>query len=113
MGLAFDPDYRRNGVFYTIHLENPALTVDATPKAGVLPGLDVSRFVATKPIGMPANGQPLTREGVVNEWTDSNIRNATFEGTVREVMRVQLLTTSVVRLFESVPTCANTPARAR
>ena len=40
---------------------------------------------------MPANGQPLTREGVLSEWTDSNIRNATFEGTVREVMRVQLL----------------------
>ena len=91
MGFAFDPDYRRNGVFYTLHLENPALTVDGKPKAGVLPGLDASRFVATKPIGMPANGQPLTREGVVSEWTDSNIRNATFEGTVREVMRVQLL----------------------
>ena len=91
MGFAFDPDYRRNGVFYTIHLENPALTVDAKPKAGVLPGLDASRFVATKPIGMPANGQPLTREGVLSEWTDTNIRNATFEGTVREVMRVQLL----------------------
>ena len=26
MGFAFDPDYRRNGVFYTLHLENPALT---------------------------------------------------------------------------------------
>lgn len=91
MGFAFDPDYRRNGVFYTIHLDNPALTGEATPKAGVLPGLDASRFVATKPIGMPANGQTLTREGVVSEWTDSNIKNATFEGTVREVMRVQLL----------------------
>ena len=91
MGFAFDPDYRRNGVFYTIHLESPAPTVDARPKAGVLPGLDASRFVATKPIGMPANGQPITREGVLSEWTDTNIRNATFEGTVREVMRVQLL----------------------
>lgn len=91
MGFAFDPDYRRNGVFYTIHLENPALTVEGKPKAGVLPGLDASRFVATKPIGMPANGQPLTREAVVTEWTDSNIKNVTFEGTVREVMRVQLL----------------------
>jgi len=91
MGFAFDPDYRRNGVFYTIHLENPALTVEGKPKANVLPGLDVSRFVVTKPIGMPANGQPLTREAVVSEWTDSNIKNATFEGTVREVMRVQLL----------------------
>lgn len=26
MGFAFDPEYRRNGVLYTIHLENPALT---------------------------------------------------------------------------------------
>jgi glucose/sorbosone dehydrogenase len=91
MGFAFDPEYRRNGVFYTIHLEDPALTVDAKPKAGVLPALDLSRFVVTKPISMPANGQPLGREGVVLEWTDSNIKNATFEGTVREVMRVQLL----------------------
>ena len=37
MGFAFDPEYRRNGVFYTIHLEDPALTGDAKPKAGVLP----------------------------------------------------------------------------
>ena len=58
MGLAFDPDYRRNGEFYTIHLENPALTGDTMPKAGVLPGLDASRFVATKPMSMPANGKP-------------------------------------------------------
>lgn len=91
MGVAFDPDYRRNGVFYTIHLENPTLTVPAVPKPGVLPGLDASRFVPTKPIELPANGQAITREGVLSEWTDSNIRNATFEGTVREVMRVQLL----------------------
>ena len=69
-------------MFYTIHLENPALAGEVKPKAGVLPGLDASKFVATKPIGMPANGQPLTREGVLSEWTDSNIKNVTFEGTV-------------------------------
>lgn len=91
MGFVFDPDYRRNGVFYTLHLENPALTGDAIPKAGVLPGLDASRFVVTEPIGMPANGRPLTREGVIVEWTDTNLGNASFEGTAREVMRVQLL----------------------
>ena len=91
MGFAFDPDYRRNGVFYTIHLENPALTGDGAPKAGVVSGLDASRFVTTTPITMPANGQNLSREGVLTEWADTNIRNTTFEGTVREVMRVQLL----------------------
>jgi hypothetical protein len=91
MGFAFDPDYRRNGVFYSLHLENPALTVDGKPKAGVVSGLDASRFVPTKPISMPANGQQLTREAVISEWSDRNIKNVTFEGTVREVMRVQLL----------------------
>jgi hypothetical protein len=91
MGFAFDPDYQRNGTFYTIHLEDTALTAAAAPKAGVLPGLDTSRFVVTKPIGMPANGRPLNREGVLSEWVDSNIKNATFEGSVREVLRVQLL----------------------
>ena len=91
MGFAFDPEYRRNGVFYTIHLEDPALTGEAKPKAAVMPSLDASRFVPTKPISMPANGQTLTREAVISEWTDRNIKNATFEGSVREVMRVQLL----------------------
>lgn len=91
LGFTFDPDYRRNGVFYTIHLEDTALTVPATPKAGVIAGLDASRFVPTKPIPTPSGGQPLTREAVLVEWTDTNIRNATFEGAIREVMRVQLL----------------------
>ena len=91
MGFAFDPDYRRNGVFYTIHLEDPALTGEAKPKATVMPGLDASRFVPTEPISMPANGQTLSREAVISEWTDRNIKNVTFEGSVREVMRVQLL----------------------
>ena len=58
MGFAFDPDYRRNGVFYTIHLENPALTVDGKPKAGVLPGLDASRFVVTKKLACPQMVSP-------------------------------------------------------
>jgi hypothetical protein len=91
LALAFDPDYQRNGVFYTIHLENTALTIAATPKAGVLPRLDVSRFVPTKPIVTPSDGRPLTREAVLSEWTDSNITNVAFEGSVREVLRVQLL----------------------
>jgi hypothetical protein len=91
LAFAFDPDYQRNGVFYTIHLENTALTVAATPKTGVLPRLDASRFVPTKPIATPSDGRPLAREAVLSEWTDSNIRNVTFEGSVREVLRVQLL----------------------
>jgi hypothetical protein len=91
LGFTFDPDYRRNGIFYTIHLEDPALTEPATPKSGVLSGLDASRFAPTKAIFTPSGDRPITREAVLIEWTDKNIRNATFEGTAREVMRVQLL----------------------
>ena len=91
LGFTFDPDYPRNGTFYTIHLENPALTVPATPKSGVVSGLDASKFTPTTAFVTPSGGRPLTREAVLVEWTDSNVRNATFEGTAREVMRVQLL----------------------
>jgi hypothetical protein len=91
LGFTFDPQYRQNGTFYTIHLENPAVTDPATPKRGVLPGLNPSRFTPTRAIFTPSGDRPITREAVLIEWTDTNIRNATFEGTAREVMRVQHL----------------------
>lgn len=91
LGFTFDPEYRQNGTFYTVHLENPASTEPATPKSGVLPGLDASRFAPTKPIFTPSGARPTTREAVLIEWTDSNISNTTFEGTAREIMRVQMI----------------------
>src|SRR5690606_23304686 len=36
-----------------------------------------------------ANGR-IEREAVLVEWRDRDIRNATFEGTAREVLRLQL-----------------------
>ena len=35
-------------------------------------------------------GARITRENVVIEWTDRNIANTTFEGTARELLRMQL-----------------------
>ncbi len=43
----------------------------------------------TAPIATPG---PITREGVLIEWTDTNRANATFEGTARELLRLQLNT---------------------
>lgn len=91
LGFTFDPDYRRNGIFYTIHLEDPAVKEPATPRSGVIAGLDASKFAPTKAITTPSGGRTLTRDAVLIEWTDKNIKNATFEGTAREVLRVQLL----------------------
>ena len=33
---------------------------------------------------------PIPYESILVEWTDTNLRNSTFEGTAREILRVQL-----------------------
>ncbi|HET7220828.1 MAG TPA: PQQ-dependent sugar dehydrogenase, partial [Vicinamibacterales bacterium] len=91
INVIFDPDYTRNGVFYTIHMEDPTTDAPAEPKPGVVPGLDLSRYRTTPAIVSPTlPGARINREGVMIEWTDRNIANATFEGSARELLRVQL-----------------------
>jgi hypothetical protein len=85
----FDPDYQRNGRFYTVHIEDPLLAGSPVPDNTNVPGLHVAGYTATPPIATPG---PIQREGVLIEWTDSDITNATFEGSARELLRVQLNT---------------------
>lgn len=85
----FDPDYPRNGVFYTIHMEDPSVKAPAPARAGVVPGLDLSGYTVTSAIPTPTVDGRIEREVVLIEWTDRNPANATFEGTARELMRVQ------------------------
>ena len=47
INVVFDPDYPRNGVFYTIHMEDPTIEAPAEPKSGVVPGLDLSGYTTT------------------------------------------------------------------
>jgi len=91
INVVFDPDYLRNGVFYTIHMEDPTIEAPAEPRAGVVPGLDLTGYTTTPAAVTPVEpGTRITREAVIVEWTDRNIRNATFEGTARELFRMQL-----------------------
>jgi mono/diheme cytochrome c family protein len=91
INVIFDPDYARNGVFYTIHMEDPTIGAPAEPKAGVVAGLDLSGYRATPAIVTPMPpGAVINREAVMIEWTDRNIANSTFEGTARELLREQL-----------------------
>ena len=83
----FDPDYTHNGKFYTIHLEDPTAAGSLLPDNKSVPGLNVSGYTATAPIPTPG---AIQREAVLIEWTDTNIANAKFEGSAREVMRVAL-----------------------
>jgi hypothetical protein len=85
----FDPDYARNGRFYTVHIENPAIEASNLPNNTNLPGFKTADYTPTATITIPG---PLFQEAVLIEWTDTNIKNDTFEGTARELMRVQLNT---------------------
>jgi len=89
VSVQFDPDYRRNGRFYTVHIEDPSVDAPLVPDPANTPGLNVRGYEPTKAISPPGE---ILRDGVLIEWTDTNIGNTTFEGSARELMRVQLNT---------------------
>ncbi len=93
MNFVFDPDYARNGVFYTLHMENLAAPGEsAAPKTGVVPSLNLTGYTTTPALAKPiadADAQ-FARELVIVEWTDRQIGNTTFEGTAREVLRLHV-----------------------
>jgi hypothetical protein len=84
--FTFDPDYARNGRFYTVHLEDPELPGSPVLDNAHFPGLNISNYAVTVAIQPPG---PAIREAVLIEWTDTNTANATFEGSAREIMRVR------------------------
>jgi hypothetical protein len=91
ISLQFDPDYRQNGRFYTIHMEDPAVDASPLPDAAHVPGLDTKGYEVTGPIQTPGPMTPDARDNVVIEWTDTNTSDAVFEGTARELMRVRYI----------------------
>jgi hypothetical protein len=83
----FDPEYLSNGRFYTIHIEDPIVEASALPDNTNVRAFNTTGYTVTAPIATPG---PITREGVLIEWTDTNRSNLTFEGTARELLRLQL-----------------------
>lgn len=86
VSMVFDPDYAKNGRFYTVHTENPRRSEPAAPLNAAMPALDLSAHTITPPFNVPAGVTGY--ESIVTEWRDSNIGNATFEGSARELMRI-------------------------
>jgi hypothetical protein len=87
ISLAFDPAYRTNGRFYTVHLEEPAVAASPLPEAAHAPGLSVAGYTPTAAVVTPGD---IQREAVLIEWTDTNIRDTAFTGSAREILRIQL-----------------------
>jgi len=85
VSFAFDPAYAKNGKFYTVHTEKPDMEGSAAPTNARLSTLDLKGYSTTPVVNPPAG--PTHLESVLVEWADTNIRNATFEGTAREILR--------------------------
>lgn len=83
--ITFDPDYAKNGKFYTVHVEKPDMSGSAAPSNAQLSALNLNGYTLTSPVNPPAG--PVHFESVLVEWTDTNIRNTTFEGSAREILR--------------------------
>jgi hypothetical protein len=85
----FDPDYGNNGKFYTVHMEDPGvLSGTHPPVATNFPGFNTTGYTTTSRIDQPGGA---ARETVLIEWTDTNINNNQFEGTARELMRMDMV----------------------
>jgi len=85
VSIGFDPGYAKNGKFYTVHVEKPSMEGLATPTNAKVPSLALAGYATTPAVNPPAG--PINLESVLVEWTDTNIRNDTFEGTARELLR--------------------------
>ena len=48
ISLQFDPDYRKNGRFYTVHMEDPALAGSNLPDNANLRSLSVTGYTTTR-----------------------------------------------------------------
>jgi len=79
----FDPDYVNNGKFYSVHMES-GTTGSQVPTH---PNLNTASYGVTPSVDEP--GTP-SRQQVLVEWTDSNITNSTFEGSARELLRMDM-----------------------
>jgi len=89
VSFQFDPNYTINGKFYTVHIEDPAVDASLMPDRKNFPGLDLAGYKPSAPAETPG---AIAREAVLIEWTDSDTTNSTFEGTARELLRIQLNT---------------------
>jgi hypothetical protein len=86
IAMEFDPEYAKNGKFYTIHSEKPGSSAPVAPTNASLPGLTLTGYSTTPSLDPP--GDEGRFQNLIVEWTDTNIGNSTFEGTAREIIRI-------------------------
>lgn len=81
----FDSDYGNNGTFYTVHMEEPDAGGSQVPDNANFPGLDTTGYLPTSSVNAPGSTR---RHTILIEWTDNDVSDSTFEGTARELLRL-------------------------
>lgn len=84
-----NPDRPGYGVFYTLHLEDPARAASPLPDNLCTPGLDLTHYQLT-PVVRAQNVDPTLFQTVLIEWRDTDPKDDVFTGTAREVLRVEV-----------------------
>jgi hypothetical protein len=82
----FDPQYATNGKFYTVHMEAPGVLTGNNGPINPPPGFNTSGYTTTSTI--TAGGS--SRQTVLIEWKDTNIADNAFQGTARELLRMDM-----------------------
>lgn len=93
----FDRGYRdRNsphyGKFYTVHIELDTDDGDVRrlPVASALPGLaNAAAYAPSTAFEAPGTDNAGTRHAVLVEWQDTNPADTVFQGTAREILRIE------------------------
>lgn len=93
----FDPEYRNAasahyGKFYTVHIETDTAdgAVSRLPNASAFSGFtNAAGYTATNVNEAPGTDGANTRHAVLIEWRDTNPADTVFQGTARELMRVE------------------------
>src|SRR5688572_12267430 len=93
----FDPEYRNGGSahygkFYTVHIEIDTDDRDARrlPNTSAHAGFaNASTYTATAANEAPGSDNAGTRHAVLIEWQDTNIADTVFQGTARELLRIE------------------------
>lgn len=93
----FDPDYRNPvsahyGKFYTVHIELDTNDGAASrlPNASAYPGFtNATTYTATAVNESLGTDNASTRQAVLIEWQDTNPADTTFQGTARELLRIE------------------------
>ncbi len=80
----FDPDYAHNGKFYTVHMEQGS-SGSELPSTANYPNLNITNYGVTASIDAPSSAN---YRHVLVEWTDTDPSNSTFEGSARELLRM-------------------------